>query len=155
MAIPICRELLADQRISAKLVTAPVIHDSLPFGTLHPIDPLVLIVLIVVEMTGRYFFKYTSLFGRKTVPHARLNQASVAGVKDTGSPLDHHVENSTDHLKCFFLELVIVLRVCLAGKLDNDLFAVFPIDDINQDCAHLLEIFHPVVVRIFDIEVSI
>ena len=45
--------------------------------------------------------------------------------------------------------MMILLRMLLTGKQDNQLFAVFPVDYINESTANLFKSIQSIVVRYF------
>lgn len=97
-------------------------------------------------MGRRNFFEDTSGVGPEAVPDARLDEAGLAGLKRLGHPSYVGAECAMQDLKSFFLALVKVCRMSLVRQLNDNFFAVFPIDAINDHGAKFSEIADSVMV---------
>ena len=69
------------------------------------------------------------------MPHAGHDEAGVARMEGALLPVAGEVKDAVQHLKRFFLQLMLMRRMFLAGELCHNFFAVLAVDAVDDDRA--------------------
>jgi hypothetical protein len=122
-----------------------VFTDRAPFWTRRTGDR-VGVEGIVGEVGGRHLLEDGAGIGPEAVRLPPLHDRQLALPVLRLLAVDLDVETPVENVEGLLLLLVVVSGILLAGKHDDDLLAVLPVDAADDGRAILLEMIHTVLV---------
>ena len=132
-----------------------MVHDGLPARAPDLVDRLVPVEGVVIEMRRGDLLEDGAGLGPELVPDPLLDQLRVARIQDASPAFHFDVQDAVQDLECLFLALVVVRRMPLPRKLDDQFLAIAPIDALDDRGPDLGELRDAVVVRELRPEVSV
>src|SRR6185503_17545236 len=114
------------------LVPPPVVDARLPGRARDLVDGLVLVERVVVEVCRGDLLEDRARLRPEGVPHALLDERDVARIERARAALQVEMEYAPEDLEALLLALVVVQRVPLAGRLDDELLAVLAVDAVDD-----------------------
>jgi len=128
------------------------INDGFSLERVQFSDEGILIIRVFTGMSGRDFFKNSSLDRRKRMPLPSLHQELFTRTELQFLTIQIDVNFSAEDMECLFFFLMTMDWMRLAWQNSNQLFAIFSIDNIDDNAPYFFEFLHPVVMRDFNVE---
>ena len=80
------------------------------------------------------------------MPDSWLNENSFSWMENARIPVGVDMQDPIENLKRFLFPCMVMGRVTLPGKLDDEFFAIFAINAFNNDSTSFSEILKAVMV---------